>query len=433
MPPAYMPVLAALAVAGTSMAPQTAWAQGEADTAAMENVRQRLDELVAAQRALSEEIAEVKRTLVRLETVSNTDETGVVAVSRVKGGETDIAPDSEEKETLSVFGDFRVRHEQNFGSRTAASRARGAIRGRIGVRYAPREWLHLGARLVTGDPDDPNSSDVTLGEFANDLDVSLDQAYAELRFGGASIYGGKFPQIFTRTDLVWDGDVNLQGLGGAYAVPFGDAGALRLKAAYMPVSEDAAGPDSRMLAGQIGLSTKMSEDVEADLALGYYDYTLRSLNGARAGDFRSNLRDSSGAYLSDFNLLNGVVSLTYRGLAERWPIRFTGDFVHNFGAVADAGTGYSAGLSIGDAAERGDWRFGYGYAVTQTDAVFAAFSNDNIPLATNYRLHTVSADYSVTDFIVLNATFYRFRQNHGLNAGARDWVNRLRLNAEAKF
>src|SRR5690606_5444714 len=104
----------------------------------------------------------------------------------------------------------------------------------------------------------------------------------------------KIPQPFMRTELVWDGDVSPQGASAAYSADFGG---VKVKASglYFLVDESVAGPDSRMIGGQVSVQAPAAP-VQAELAVGYYDYSLRSLAGADAGDFRSNLF-AGGRYL----------------------------------------------------------------------------------------------------------------------------------------
>ena len=163
--------------------------------------------------------------------------------------------------------------------------------------------------------------------------------------------------------------------------------------------------------------------------------TIASVAGADAGDFRSNLIGPDGRYVSDFDLVDVIAALTFRGW-ERWPVRLTGEYVHNRGARTSEDTGYSIELSAGQALERGDWRFGYGYSVAEVDAVLAAFSHDNTTIATNYRQHTLFVNYALMDNIVLDVTLYRYRPYDAAFSGANDpadWLNRLRVNFQVGF
>eukprot|EP01136_Pigoraptor_vietnamica_P001496 Opistho-1_new@28217 len=107
---------------------------------------------------------------------------------------------------LDVSGVLRMRQEWNYG--TARDRSRSVLRARLRASYAVNDRISVGAQLATGDPDDPNSTDVTLGNFVDDLNVSLDQAWIRYAHGDLTVQAGKFPQLFQRTDMVWDGDVS---------------------------------------------------------------------------------------------------------------------------------------------------------------------------------------------------------------------------------
>ena len=68
--------------------------------------------------------------------------------------------------------------------------------------------------------------DAQLSNWNDDLDFSLDLAYARLDFGDTQVYGGKLPQPFVRTDLVWDGDVSPQGLAATWKRGLSGGGSL---------------------------------------------------------------------------------------------------------------------------------------------------------------------------------------------------------------
>lgn len=337
---------------------------------------------------------------------------------------------------LDISGDLRLRQEFNWGTSGARDRTRNALRARLRASYALSESLTIGGQIATGDPDDPNSTDVTLSNFADDLTISLDQVYARYRTGGLTIYGGKFPQILRRTDVLWDGDVSPQGLGVAYAVPVGSGMTVDARALYFIIDESVGGKGSAMLGGQAGLSVVPAPWWRLELAASYYDYTLHSVAGADAGDIRSNLVGPDGRFLSDFDLVEGLASLTFEGLGESWPIGLTGNYVRNLGAVTGADTAYLVEFSGGRATESGDLRLAYAYASAETDAVFAAFSHDNLDIATDYLSHGLSIDYVVRPQVLLNASFYHYRQKDGqvLQIGPEpDWRNRLRLHLLLNF
>ena len=408
-----------------------ATAQAESGTDdSVQALRVELERLKAAQAEGALAIQKLEGRIAALEAPataqeSSTKQSAVPAV---------LAQDAAPQTRLDVSGDFRLRYEGNYGDEDAPDWQRGVLRARLGATYAVNERLIIGGRLATGDPDDPNSSDVTLSNFADDFDVSLDAAYAKLVIADATLWGGKFQLPFTRTDLVWDSDVNPQGIGANYALPLG-GGALKLAGLYFLVDQSVAGSDSSMLGAQLGFELPVNEKLRAELAAGWYDYALPGVAGADAGDLRSNLIGPDGRYVSDFDLFDVIGSLTFHG-QERWPLRLTAEFVRNLGARTSGDTGYSIELFAGKTSGRGDWRLGYGYSVAEVDAVLAAFSHDNTTIATNYRQHALVINYAITKDVILDATLYHYRPYDAAFSGVNDpedWLDRMRLNVLVAF
>ncbi len=338
-----------------------------------------------------------------------------------------------EPSRLTVSGDMRLRMQGDYAD-TARDRESAQVRGRLGATYKVNERITLGARLVTGDPDDPNSSDVQLSNFDDDLQFALDQAYVQAHAGNLNLYGGKIPQPFTRTDLVWDSDVNPQGLSAVYKRSLGDRSALRANALFFIVDEDAVAADSTMSGVQLGYDFAASDALKLDLSLAYYDYTLGRVVGGDAGDFRSNLRNPDGSYQSDFDLGDVIVGATYTGMGERWPLRAVADYVHNFGASNSRDAGYGVDLSVGRVSRARDWRVTYGYSVAAQESVLAAFSHDNIALGTDYRLHALTFDYVPMPKTLLSAIWYHYQPYEPLGAAAvADWIERIRVTFTVSF
>jgi hypothetical protein len=337
---------------------------------------------------------------------------------------------ADDKPRLNVTGDLRLRSQGDYSDEDARARRSGQVRGRLGATYSVNDRVTLGARLVTGDPDDPNSTDVQMSNFDDDFQVSLDLAYAQINFGDLNVFGGKLPQPFARTDLVWDSDVNPQGVSGMYKHKLANGSALRASSLFFIVDEDAGGADSTMLGGQVGYDTAALGDWKFDVSAAYYDYTLGSVVGGDSGDFRNNLRNADGSYVSDFNLGDVLVGATWSGLGARWPVRALGDYVKNFGAETSADTGYGLDLGVGRVTQPRDWRVTYGYSVAETDSVLGAFSHDNIGIGTNYELHALTFDYVPLPKTLFTAIWYHYKPENAVDAGSNDigdWLERIRI------
>ena len=328
---------------------------------------------------------------------------------------------------LDVSGDMRVRQEWNFVD--GRDRSRTAVRARLRATYAVSDTFAVGTQIATGDPDDPNSTDVTLGNFVDDFAVSLDQAWIRYHSGGLTAYAGKFPQVFQRTDMLWDSDVSPQGVAAAYSAGLGGGAKLDARGIYFVIDEAAVARDSDMLGGQLALSSPIGSDFKAGLTGSYYHYRLGSVAGADAGDFRGNLL-SAGRYLSDFHLVEAIGTLGWAGPSERWPIAFTADYVRNLGAAVPGDTAYNLELAAGRTAKPGDFRIAYNFSEVEVDSVLAAFSHDNIDLSTNYRLHGLGLSYVPASNLQLDLLWYHYRPLDALYAGSlqpSDWLDRIRL------
>lgn len=327
---------------------------------------------------------------------------------------------------LDVSGDLRVRQEWNFVD--GRDRSRSAVRARVRATYKIDDHIAVGTQIATGDPDDPNSTDVTLGNFVDDFQVALDQAWIRYTHGGLTAYAGKFPQPFQRTDMLWDSDVSPQGIAAAYGADIGKA-RIDARGLWFVIDEAAVARDSDMLGGQLALSAPLGPDFKAGLTGSYYHYRLGSVAGADAGDFRGNLL-SGGRYLSDFHLLEAIGTLGWSGPSERWPLAFTADYVKNSGAAVPGDTAFNLELAAGRVAKPGDLRLTYNYSEVEVDSVLAAFSHDNIDLSTNYKLHGLGLAYVPAPHLQLDLLWYHYRPLDPAYAGGlapTDWLDRIRL------
>jgi hypothetical protein len=338
-----------------------------------------------------------------------------------------------------VFGDFRLRYEETTQQEPGSSlpdrlepRHRGVIRFRAGVTKKIAEQFNFTARVATGPRGDPNTTDVTLGEFFHDLEIKLDRVSLDFKHNNLFLTGGKFANPFVRTGFLWDDDVNLQGAAGSYS--FKQVGKLASKftGVYSIVDEQTINPDSYMAGGQMEVLYRAAPDWHFTLTGGYYDYTIRSLLNANVSDIRSNnLTPDRRAYLSDFNLLDTIAMVEYRR-GNGHPILFVGDYFKNLGARVPEDGGFALDVFYGRATTRKDMRFRYGFAAVETDAVLAAFSHDDTTLATNYKQHTVSFDYVVARNTTFNVTWYYFRRLVS-TAEENDFISRLRVNLMVSF
>lgn len=317
---------------------------------------------------------------------------------------------------LSIYGDFRLRHESNIKLDAAPDRHRGRLRFRLGATYQANDEFQFGARITTGDPADPNGPHQTLGNGFHNFGVNLDRAFLTYRpkwAPGVWATGGKFAHPFFANpvygELVWDADVQPEGLAGGYTTQGkGTFERFGLVAAKYNAIEQSRTPQAFASALQASTRLRLGDHMKLDLALGYLRFgnttpsgskTLLNDNGGNAtvdtnGDGKPDL------FLSDFKILNPIAALTYDGWNQ--PLVLSGETIKNQGAKIDQDRGWAAGVSFGKAKKQGDWRIYYQRQVVEKDAVFSPVAQDDFLFQTNHKSHLVGAEFQVKDNLGLH-------------------------------
>ncbi len=340
-------------------------------------------------------------------------------------------------DAVTFSGDFRLRYENTSAYADRPAQSRGVTRGRLGVSYNINDAIELGTRIVTGDADNPRTADVEIGQFAEDLDISLDRLYAKFSRGNMELSGGKMSNPFTTTELVWDGDVNPFGVAAKIDALKWSRTKVSLTAMYSIVDQLLRDDDSNMAGLQVSVESRLADHWHVALRAAYYDYAIGSLSNANAVNIRGNVLAPGGTeYESDFDLVDLIAQIKYTGADPQWPVQLTVDYIRNLGAVVPEDSGYSLDVNAGTVTDPGDWRIHLGYATAETDAVFAAFSNDNTTYPTNYLQQTFAVDYALVEHTYLNLTAYRYKRRDFESAnqlGENKFVTRVRLNLYLQF
>ncbi len=132
-----------------------------------------------------------------------------------------LAEDNSWTDKISLKGDFRFRHEIIDDASKTETRNRQRIRARLNIAGEVNDEFTVGIRLATGG-NSPISTNQTLDSSFSTKDIGLDRAYFAYKptsIEGATIKGGKFGVPFAKmekTQLIWDGDLNLEGAAYQY-------------------------------------------------------------------------------------------------------------------------------------------------------------------------------------------------------------------------
>jgi hypothetical protein len=278
---------------------------------------------------------------------------------------------------LEFSGDMRLRYENfwfdedEFGV-DRSNRNRFRYRLRIGAKATINDYVDAYFRLGSGE-NDHRSNNRTLGvdnDFGPDA-VFLDQAYLAVKapkdwVDGLSFTatGGKVPNPFLwkggKFDILWDGDINPEGVGGTLSYEATEALTLFSNAGYFIVKENGSRVDPHMFGLQAGTLFVANEQVELGARLAWYQW--RSLDDAfftRAAAFGSildGLTEGAPTNEADVYDTGDLTAYVKLDVIENWPILFYGQIAKNFsadesdifGSAGKEDTGWGVGVEVGD-------------------------------------------------------------------------------------
>ena len=317
-------------------------------------------------------------------------------------------------ENLDIFGGFRLRGvEADFNRQGGApDRYRPRIRFRFGAQYTFLDkQIAVGARLSTGNKNDPRSPYVSFGQLFEDFDIFLDRAYLKYSpdfWQGSYAIGGKFGLTFTKKDiyneLVWDNDVQPEGGAAGYQVKnVGPLEELTFTVGQYIV-EETNSRISWLTTPQMTVTDTFGGVFTVSMGAGgfiYYGHDLTPDGDTELVTPPQNrgnavLLDPEGspiAFVSDFYILDSYLDLEYTGWSK--PVTISGEFIHNFGANINQDSGFSVGVQLGKTKQAHDWRVYYQFQLIQQDSIFTPFSQDDFQLATNFWGHVAGIQYKI--------------------------------------
>jgi len=289
----------------------------------------------------------------------------------------------------SFSSDARFRAEFNDNAPGTKDRHRQRLRLRAGANYRFNGELLVGTRVTTGNPDDPRSPYVDLGDGFNSEDISLDRLYFQYTpeaVPGLVVLGGKFGAPVYRNpvygELVWDDDVQPEGLGALYSwsdcLGFDE---FHILGAEFAALEQSAGEETWATVVEAGGTIRLDDESKFSGAAAYYFYGDLTPSGslALAADLRGNALNGTGTdVLSDFGILD--VNLAY----ENANVIFSGEFIQNQRADSSVG---DTGFAVGAALKTSMGKLYYQYASIDQDAILTAYSQDDMIMATNFNNH----------------------------------------------
>lgn len=347
-------------------------------------------------------------------------------------------------ERLTFYGDFRSRFE-GFYQDDAETRQRGRFRLRFGVRAPLADGLDFNLRLASGDAADVTSTNQSLTDFWNRKPLNIDQAaltFTPPEFRPLTLGVGKFAYPVTRTQMVWDDDVNWE---GAYQqLSWTNAPvSWRLVAVQSPLNEVGAGADAFMFGEYLQANFRAGAHAVqlsiADYAFSHPDQIAVALDRRteiRTQQTNALRRDAAGrivGYASGFNLVDALAQVTFDTGRSAYPLITLANAVVNTRAAGDEDAGLWLNAAYGRAAAVKTYALAYTFARIERDAVVSAFNFSDMGPATNVVMNMASLSYMPINRLNLDVTTIFTRQLRTSPGSPNPWLTRLQVDARVAF
>ena len=367
-------------------------------------------------------------------------------------------------ERISWFGDMRLRYEMvdRASDNSTANDADGhldtdrpRIRFRFGARAHVYEDLDFVFRLSTGGDDASTSGNTTLdGTFGNEA-ISLNLAYGSWEFmDGLTVQGGKVKNPFMKSEVVWDGDVNPEGLSEIYQKKSGDTTLQFVAGQYIVEETDrnttVDSDDVVLLAWQAQLHQKTKAG-KFKFAVAWYDYNhltdpgstitkqLGSGDGQRNSQVTGTNVNTTSMQIFDFMAdWSSPLGSKHGSLFYEYAVNTNADAPAGNNTIAqDLDTAWQLGFKFGDknVKKTGQWQIKTLYRLVQQDAVFYALTDSDFHQGgTNAKGIELGAKYAIRKGMQLGYTFFNTENERGdINGGKFDVPGKHLLDLKFKF
>jgi hypothetical protein len=346
-------------------------------------------------------------------------------------------------ERITFGGDFRGRYE-GFYQDDRETRHRERFRLRVSLTTPIHDEVTFGLRLASGVPTDLTSTNQSFTDFLNRKAINLDQmflTYTPKAAKGLTIGGGKFGYPITRTQMVWDDDLNWEGTYQQYAWSAADRTSFRLTAVQSPINELSADDDSFMFAWNGQVSQKVGAHT-VQLSVADYQFVrvdaiavavdARGLSNPLTNFTTRNAAGRVTGFLSDFNLLDVIAQATLVTKRADYPVTLLLDWVKNTEAETDEDTGVWLSAAYGRAARPKTWAATYTFARIERDAVLSTYNFSDIP-PTDTRMNLFAVSYMPVARLNLDVTAILTKPIHRANTPSDNLLKRVQADVRVSF
>jgi hypothetical protein len=328
-------------------------------------------------------------------------------------------------------GDVRVRQESIDidGQSDSQNKDRQRIRARLGAYTEINPQVSTGIRIATGGSSDARSTNQDLDGYFVKKDLWLDLGYidyAPTAVKNLHVIGGKMNQPWVNMgDIIWDGDINPEGLAVTYSYPLGGKTELFGSAGHYTLKDNIDGDgtqfrhDLKLYAGQLGARFAPTDNLKVTLGGSLYSYD---------NDKDSLALAVNGNSTNEFRLYEGFGQVDIGGLAM--PLSLYGQYVVNDASTDGEDTGWLTGVKT----KVFGFNLDYNYRDTQRNAVVGAFTDSDFANGTTgSRGHKFKVGYDIDKNFAVGATYFLTKADYAVATQRDADANTLQLDVEAKF
>ena len=340
-------------------------------------------------------------------------------------------------------GDVRVRQEtvKIDGESDGKNKDRQRIRARLGAYTEINPQVNTGIRIATGGGDDARSTNQDLDNYFDKKQLWLDQAYIDYHPTAVKdlhLIGGKMPQPWVSTgDVIWDSDINPEGVAATYKHNLGNSGVEMFgSAGYYTLKDNVDGEgvqfrhDLSMYAGQLGTRFAPTDSLKVTLGGSVYGYkndddSKCPTTGTKTTPCALAVNGNS---TSEFRLYEGFGQVDIANLPL--PLSLYGQYVHNAATDSDQDDAWLVGFK----SKLDAFSLDYNYRDVQRNAVVGAFTDSDFANGTTgSRGHKVKLGYEIDKNFGVGVTYYLTKADYATTTQKDANTNTLQLDVEAKF
>ena len=394
----------------------------------------------------------------------------------------------EKIEKIDFKGDLRLRHDTQWRDEgdDKYDRNRERLRLRFGFDTKITDTTKVGVRLVSGSGYQ-NTTNQSFDEHARGKHIFIDRAYASWQPADFfKITGGKHKNPMFTTPLVWDPDVNPEGISESLNFDVSDSISIFSNLGQWFIEElkiKDSDRDPTLLVFQLGTQIKPSKKIKFELAGTYYDFkNLDELEFDKDGQMdeadtflgynnaygQQMVFDNNDKLLNEFQCWELAAKLNIKDVLPV-PFSIFGNYIINKGAdidelIADGkfiddngdgkfdkeddsdnpdklrnysgddrDTGWLVGVSVGNKKKKGDVYVKYFYQELEDYAFPAVFvDSDFHGGGTNNKGHYVHGRYFLADNIQARATGFFTERDDESKDGKKD-EDRVQLDIVINF